>query len=360
MLSTLLVLKRYDGSMTKRRIIIIAVCLFVLIGGAVGGWFITHPTKSAAPANPAAKTTPKAAAALDPLTIPAIRTKSYPGSPITVEQDLGNQGGYSNQVGSYLSDGLKIYALISTPDGTPPTGGWPVIILDHGYVDPSQYRTASNDYQSIIATFARAGYMVVKPDYRGHGSSQGVAEGGHFSPVYAYDNLNLIASLKQYPPANAKRIALFGHSLGGHVALRTVVVSPDIKATVLMAGVVGSINDILYNWPNSPMPGDQPTATVTGVREALLKKYGTPKTNPDFWNSASAINYVDAITGPVQVNQDAGDSVVPKLFADNLVAALQKANKPVEYFVYPGDDHQFVQNRALFLQRALAFYKANL
>jgi dipeptidyl aminopeptidase/acylaminoacyl peptidase len=296
----------------------------------------------------------------EPLQIEAIRQRSYPGSDITIEQNLGNQGGYSTQIVSYRSDGLKIYALLATPVGTKPEGGWPVVILNHGYINPTEYQTNGSSYRGVVAALARAGFMVIKPDYRGNGNSQGQPEGGHFSPVYTYDVLNLIASLKHYPEANTKRLGMIGHSMGGHVSLRTIVVSPDIKATVLWAGVVGSMNDFFYNWPNSPFPKDQPTALVQGTRQALVDKYGTPATNPGFWDSVSSINFVSAISGVVQVDHGTGDTVVPELFSDHLVAALNQAGKSVTYYTYPGDDHNLSHNQSLFLSRVIAFYRSKL
>jgi dipeptidyl aminopeptidase/acylaminoacyl peptidase len=335
---------------------LVAVVLVALTLAGLG-WQHFH---RAAVLRPASQSIQPPAAVPDPLTIEAIRSRKYTASKIATEQELGEQGGYRNAIVSYHSDGLKVYALMSTPDGSAPAGGWPVIILDHGYINPVDYRTDGPEYRDFITAFARAGYMVIKPDYRGNGKSEGVPEGGHFSPVYAYDNLNLIASLKQDGRVNPGRIGLFGHSLGGHVALRTIVASPDVKATVFAAGVVGSMNDLFYNWPHSPMPYDQPSAVVQGKKQELVKKYGDPHSNPNFWNSVSAINYVQNITGTVQVNHDESDTVVPKLFSDHLVAALQKAGKPVDYNVYPGDDHQFLQNRSQLLVNVLAFYRQNL
>lgn len=348
--------------MNKKLTIAVSVCVAVLLAAVSVGIYRSdhHLQVRTAIKSPATAPPAPAATALDPLTIAAIRAKSYPGSPITIEQTVGEQGGYSDQVASFQSDGFKIYTLISTPDGSPPSGGWPVIILDHGYIDPSQYATTGPEYRDFITSFTHAGYVVVKPDYRGHGKSQGVPEGGHFSPVYAYDNLNLIASLKNFNGVNPARIGLFGHSLGGHTALRTIVVSKDIKATVLLAGVVGSFDDIFFKWPHSPMPNDRPLAIVQGKRQELIDKYGDPKSNPTFWNSVSALNFVSNVTGVVQVNHDNDDSVVPKLFSDDLVAALRQAGKTVEYHTYPGDDHQFTANRAALLQNVLAFYRANL
>ena len=342
----------------------LAAVAVILAATSLLVWWHYHHHSALPVTKPPAISTPTVAPAaptppLDPLTIAAIKARSYPGSAITTVQDLGDQTGYHNSIASYQSDGLKIDALMSVPDSAKPAAGWPVIILDHGYINPATYTTNGPQYRQFIAPLARAGYVVVKPDYRGNGSSQGVPEGGHFSPVYAYDNLNLVASIKQDPELDPKRIGILAHSMGGHEALRTIVVSPDVKATAFMAGVVGSFNDIFYNWPNSPAPSDQP-AIVQTIRLNLIKKYGPPKDNPDFWNSASAISYASSVTGTIQVNQDTGDSVVPKLFADHLVTALQAAHKPVQYNLYPGDDHNFSRNQTALIKNLLSFYQSNL
>jgi len=343
------------------------IALPLLILSLVVFWFAVRPREikitsspSPTPTTSSVSPTPTPSPIQDPIQIEAIRQRTYTASPILLEQTLSTSGGYTNQIVSYQSDGLKIYANLATPTGAAPPGGWPVIVLNHGYSDPATYQTNGTFYQPFVAAFARAGYVVIKPDYRGHGRSQGTAEGGHFSPVYAYDDLNLLASLEQYPGINKDRIGLFGHSMGGHVNLRTMVTSSQVKATVMLAGVVGTFDDILYNWPNSPMAGDRPTALVSGKRQALLAKFGDPKTNPDFWNSASGINFVSTVRGPVFIAHSINDSTVPKSFSDHLNQALKVAGKSVEYKLYPGDDHLFSVNRAQMFADTIAFYKANL
>src|SRR3989344_277067 len=138
---------------------------------------------------------------LHPLMIAAMRQRDYPGGEIKIERDLGGQG-FQSYIVSYPSDGLKLFALMNVPLGKRPIGGWPVIILNHGYIPPTQYSTVDS-YKSFADYFGRNGFLVVKPDYRGQADSEGEADGGHWSPAYTYDVLNLVASIKRYPDVDA-------------------------------------------------------------------------------------------------------------------------------------------------------------
>lgn len=350
---------RYKESKLLWTIFALATAAIVLLV-AVGYIIVRSSARRPAIELPTTQIAVPVQAELDPIRIEAIRSRGYQASQIQVEQNLGSSEGYNNQVVSYTSDGLKQYAQMFTPLGNAPIGGWPVIVLNHGYVNPSEYQTTNSPtYQNLMAQLARAGFVVIKPDYRGHASSQGTPEGGHFSPVYTYDVLNLVASLQQYSLVNPNRIGMIGHSLGGHVSLRAAVSSPAIKATAYLSGVVGSISDILYNWPNSPMPSDLPSV-VQSKREELLNKYGDPKSNPNFWDSASAINYVKYITGVSLVYTSTNDGVVPPSFSQRLTDALRQASKPVDFFTTPGNDHLFAQNQAAVVSHIVEFFKGNL
>lgn len=346
----------------KKKVLLVGLGVALAVGLGVFGWSRISSKRVAKVQEKPVNQVSGNAPALNPLEIEAMRARQYPASDIKVEQDLGEQGGYQNSIVSYTSDGLKLYALMSRPDGAKPVAGWPVVILEHGYIDPGQYQTDGPDYQSFISTLAKAGYLVFKPDYRGHGKSEGQPLGGHFSPVYDYDVLNLVAAVKQYPDANATEIGQLGHSLGGHVALNVAVISSDVKATVIAAGVVGSAEDLFYNWANPTYVHDQPAAQVQGALQDLIKQYGDPRSNPDFWAKVSAVNYVKYIVGPVQIHHGTSDTTVPKLFSDHLDAAMKAAGKPDEYYVYDGGDHQFSAPsvRALFLQRMVDFFDRTL
>ena len=100
------------------------------------------------------------------LSIEALRKGNYPGSDIVVEQTLDPGSNYQRQIVSYKSEGLKIYALLTVPNGNPPESGWPVIIFNHGYIPPAEYRTTER-YIAYTDGFSRNEYVLLRPDYRG-------------------------------------------------------------------------------------------------------------------------------------------------------------------------------------------------
>lgn len=107
-----------------------------------------------------------------PLSIQALREGVYPGSTITIEQTLEPGSNYQRYIASYKSEGLTIYALLTVPNGEKPESGWPVVIFNHGYIPPDQYRTTER-YIAYTDAFSRNGYIVFRSDYRGHGNSEG-------------------------------------------------------------------------------------------------------------------------------------------------------------------------------------------
>ena len=293
---------------------------------------------------------------LSPLSIKYMRQQTYPGSEITIEQTLPAGINYNQYITSYKSDGLKIYALLTVPQGEKPKNGWPVIIFNHGYIPPEQYRTTER-YVAYVDALARSGYIVFKSDYRGHGNSEGKADGGYGSNAYTIDVLNALSSMKKYKDADPDKIGMWGHSMGGGITLRSMVVSKDIKVGVIWAGVVGSYPDLINNWRR--MSAVMPSRAF-GWRQQLIDKYGTPQQNPDFWNSISANSYLEGISGPLQLHHAKGDAHVPIEFSEKLNEQMKTAGKTVEYYSYDSDDHNISQNFSVAMQRSINFFNEYL
>jgi dipeptidyl aminopeptidase/acylaminoacyl peptidase len=238
-----------------------------------------------------------------------------------------------------------------------------VIIFNHGFIPPDQYRTTER-YVAYVDRLARSGYIVFRSDYRGHDQSEGVARGGYGAPDYTVDVLNALASLEQFPEADPKRIGMWGHSMGGYITLRSMVITNTIKAGVIWAGVVGPYPNLFQRPTATPTPeGATPEPTRTGTpsfngrwRFNLVETYGTPEENPAFWASISSPAFVSDISGPLQLHHDVNDHSVPLAASEYLYQALQAANKPVELYTYPGDDHNLTQSFGLAMQRTIEFF----
>ena len=217
-----------------------------------------------------------------------MRQQTYAGSALTIEATLTWGPGFQRFIVSYLSEGNKIYAYMTVPLGERPRTGWPVIIFNHGYINPEIYRSTER-YEYYVEGFAQNGYIVFRSDYRGHGNSEGEAVGSYSSPAYTVDVLNGMAAVKTYPDADPNRIGMWGHSMGGYLTLRAMVISPDVKAGVIWAGVVASYPDLLTRWRRSDRPTSTPSPTGgRRWRTDWLSQFGSPDENPDFWNAVSA------------------------------------------------------------------------
>jgi dipeptidyl aminopeptidase/acylaminoacyl peptidase len=295
--------------------------------------------------------------ALNPLTIESLKKGAYPGSDITIEQTLPSGSNYDRYIASYKSEGLKIYALLTVPNGPKPATGWPVIIFNHGFIPPAQYKTTER-YIAYTDGFSRSGYIVFRSDYRGHGSSEGSPGGSYGSNDYTIDVLNALASMKKYKDADPARIGMWGHSMGGHITLRSMVVRDDIKAGVIWAGVVASYPDLINNWrrgttTNTPQPIP---SGARRWRQVLLDEYGTPEQNPTFWASISANSFLSDISGPLQLHHGSADTSVPIEFSQKLKTQMDAAEKLAELYTYPGDDHNIAANFNTAMKRSIEFF----
>lgn len=291
-----------------------------------------------------------------PLSIERLRRLEYPGSVITFEQELEPGSNYRRYYVSYRSEGLKIYALMTIPDGEPPEDGWPVIIFNHGYIDPDVYRSTER-YVEYVDEIATNGYIVFRSDYRGHGFSEGEARGAYGYPDYTIDVLNAVASMKEYEDANPDRIGMWGHSMGGYLTLRCMVITKDIKVGVIWAGVVAPYSDLVYEWPEQTYESPE---LANSWRTSLAATNGTPDENPAFWDAISANSYLTEISGPIQLQHGTGDVEVPVEFSMQLYRRLMSLGVPVELYTYENDNHNLSSSFGPAMRRTIQTFNLYL
>jgi dipeptidyl aminopeptidase/acylaminoacyl peptidase len=236
-----------------------------------------------------------------------------------------------------------------------PAGGWPAIIFNHGYIPPEVYRTTER-YIAYVDRLASSGYIVYRIDYRGHDRSEGEPNGAYGEPGYLIDVLNAVASIQRFPQANPDKVGMWGHSLGGYLTLRAMVVSPEIKAGVIWAGVVASYPDMMYNWRRSSSFTPSPSSRGRRWRQEWLALYGTPEDNPDFWRAISATSYLADLSGPLQLHHGMEDEDVPVEFSMNLYEQVRQAGKYAEIHTYPGDNHNISNYFTTAMDQTIEFF----
>jgi dipeptidyl aminopeptidase/acylaminoacyl peptidase len=304
------------------------------------------PTATARPtdtplstATPAPTATPDAFAEI---TIEALRARSYPGGPITIVRTLATTAAFTRYEIAYPSDGLRITGVMNVPTGE---GPFPVIILNHGYVTPpSVIGTYVGQYADH---YARNGYLTISPDYRGYGGSDGTDTA--FRIGYAIDVLNLVGSIQTLPQADASRIGMWGHSMGGGVSTYAMVVSPDVKAYVLYGSMSA---DQAANWRHIRSMWNR-----SGPDEWARDFGGTPDELPEAYARISPINALNYVTAPIAIHHGAADNQVPPPWSADLAGRLQQAGATVEYYEYPGAPHSFGgADWTLFMQRTVEFF----
>lgn len=305
----------------------IILILIVLLAG-FGIWQRTSTTKTKVYSESQNTTQTKSQNTNTSSFIEQLRQKEFKGGKIKVEETLSNNDTFTSYIFSYPSENLKIYGMMNIPKGN---GPFPVIILNHGYYNPSSFKSGDGT-KTMADILARNGYLTMASDYRGHGKSEG--QGGGHRPDYALDVLNLLASLKSVDKADASRTGMWGHSMGGETTLRTIEATDQVEAVALWA----------------------PTSANASDNANFYSRGRSATTNPEPVG-ISPINYLKYISAPISLHQGLSDTEVKPEWSRKLDEALKKEGKTVDYFEYEGQDHNF-RNLGwdLISKRTLAFY----
>jgi dipeptidyl aminopeptidase/acylaminoacyl peptidase len=297
------------------------------------------------------------------LTVAGLRGREILGGPITLEEQLGDGAGYARYIASYLSEGLKIYGLLTVPYGEPPEGGFKAIVFNHGYIPPQQYRTTER-YVAYVDALARAGFVVFKIDLRGFGNSEGEPTGTYFSPAYTIDAISALKALQSLPYVDPEGIGMWGHSMAGNLVLRAMLVEPAVKAGVIWAGAVYSYDDFTQYSIDDPSyvpPAAGEESPGRRLGRLIRETYGPPDTSVPYWAAVSLTKNLQYLEAPVQLHHALDDGVVNPGYSADLAAALNASGKAYEYWEYGGGGHNI--NSPYFeeaMGRTIAFFRENL
>lgn len=296
------------------------------------------------------------------LTIAALREREIAGSEIIFEQRLADGAGYSQYIASYVSEGNKIYGLLTIPFGDVPPDGFKAIVFNHGYIPPSSYRTTER-YVDYVATLARHGFVVFKIDMRGHGNSEGEPTGSYYSPGYTIDAIAALKSLQTLDIVDPEGIGMWGHSMAGNLVLRAMLIEPDIKAGVIWAGAVYSYDDFVKYRISDPSRSTASSEQSSRRRRsrAINTLYGSPTSAHPYWRAVSLTENIEYLQSPLQIHHAADDAVVNIGYSIELSEVLEQHDKFFEFYTYDGGGHNISSPYfEVAILRTVEFFKTHL
>jgi uncharacterized protein len=308
-----------------------------------------RPATSQATPSPSAPSTQK----VHPVSLPAMMQRTYGGRALRLHDVILRTDAYSRHYVTYRSDGLRVSGIMNVPVGR---GPFPVLVLNHGYIDPADYVNGQglSREQDFLA---RAGYVVLHTDYRGHAGSQDApATERRLRLGYTADVINAVGAIRRsdLPYVDKDRVGLLGRSMGGGVTYNALVVRPDlVDAAVVYAPVSSDTVDNFERW----IRGEPDRRALSA---AIIDRYGAPERDPQFWRRVSPRTYFDRIEAPILVHHGTADASCPIRWSRRTVAALERAGKDVRMFTYPGEPHAFIADWELSMRRSVRFLDRNL
>jgi dipeptidyl aminopeptidase/acylaminoacyl peptidase len=247
-------------------------------------------------------------------------------------------------------DGLQLHAYLTLPKETSEKN-LPVVLLVHG----GPWARDHWGFNPMAQWLANRGYAVFQVNYRGstgYGKDFLNAGNREWAGKMHDDLIDGIHWIVAQGIADPKRIAIMGGSYGGYATLVGLTFTPEVFACGV--DIVGPSNIITL--VKTIPPYWEP------LRATFARRVGVVDRDEAFMKSRSPLFFVDRIVKPLLIGQGANDPRVKQAESDQIVEAMRKNKKPVEYIVYSDEGHGFArpQNRMHFYARVEAFLAKHL
>lgn len=296
-------------------------------------------------------------AEVNPISLPYLMQKEFDGRDLKLVKVLAKNSAYTRYYITYKSGELTISGIMNVPAGK---GPFPVIITNHGYIATGIY-TNGRGLKREQDYLAKRGYVVLHPDYRNHnGSDKDPDNQFKLNMGYVEDIINAVYAVKgsSFKFMDKDKIGMLGHSLGGLIALSIMVTKPElVNAYVLFAPMSSDYRDNFDRWilhRREPKFGDPKIA------QKIIARYGSPGSNPEFWDNISAKTFINNAAAPVEVHHGTADKSVPIEWSQKLAKMLKDNGKEVSLYTYAGEKHEFINQWTLVMKLTVEFFDSRL
>ena len=227
-------------------------------------------------------------------------------------------------------DGLKIPSILYRPHGASAENPVPALVLVHGGPG-GQTRTG---YRAMVQHLVNHGYAILGANNRGS-SGYGKTFYHLDDKRHGEEDLQDIVYGRRYLESldwvDNDRIGVIGGSYGGYMVAAALAFEPEVfDVGINIFGVtnwVRTLKSIPPWW--------------AAQKDALYDELGDPETDEERHRRISPLFHAGNIVRPMLVVQGANDPRVLQVESDELVAAVQANEVPVEYLVFPDEGHGF-------------------
>jgi dipeptidyl aminopeptidase/acylaminoacyl peptidase len=229
-------------------------------------------------------------------------------------------------------DGKTVGGVLVKPVGYQPGQRYPLIVAIHGGPAAADVLSFNGGYGSQV--YAGAGYVVLRPNYRGS-TNYGEAHktgivGNYFAPGFD-DIMTGVDFLIAQGIVDGTRMGALGWSAGGHWSNWILTHTDRFKAISSGAGT--------SNWISMYAESDMQRNRQYYLGDKL------PYDDFDAYWSQSPLKYIKNAKTPTMIHVVDGDPRVPSPQSIELHMALKRLGVPTELFMYPGQTHGIPDTR---------------
>jgi cephalosporin-C deacetylase-like acetyl esterase len=153
---------------------------------------------------------------------------------------------------TFGSEGADLKGWVYVPDSNPP---WPLVVMAHGF--SATRHMAADKYAEVLAA---AGLAVLLYDHRGFGDSGGEPRRRINPRIAARGYCDAVSYGRSLEGVDASRVALWGDSFSGGVALAVAGIDERVAPLVVQVPALG----------REPRPADPDGALDRALKETIL------------------------------------------------------------------------------------------
>lgn len=235
-------------------------------------------------------------------------------------------------------DGLTLPTYLTLPPGSDsnadgvPDRPVPLVMLVHG----GPWARDGYGYNTGHQWLANRGYAVMSVNFRsstGFGKAFTNAGNKAWRTTMQDDLADALAWAVKQGITTQDKAAIMGGSYGGYAVLANLAFYPDRFACGVDIVGPSNLETLLKTIPPYWVP----------IVRQFHDRMGNPNTPEGLaaLKEMSPLYSADKISKPLLIGQGANDPRVNKAESDQIVAAMQKANIPVTYVLFPDEGHGF-------------------